>query len=97
VRAAIDVHLDLRHAYGAVRFRDVLDGEKVGSEFAQDPNGDDLDVVIEHADAGDVVGVEVMGFDDVTLDAAVTIARGFGLAFPIETFRAAARERTVGE
>lgn len=91
----IDVQVDLAHGYGHVRFREPRDGESVGSSFVQDPNGDDLDVILERADNGDVIGIEVMNLADVTLAAAQTVAGTHDLAFPIETFHAALREASV--
>lgn len=89
------MQVDLAHGYGHVRFREPRDGESVGSSFVQDPNGDDLDVVLERAGNGDVIGIEVMNLADVTLTAARTVALTHGLAFPIETFHAALRESLI--
>lgn len=91
----IDVHLDLAHHYGCVRFGALRRGEIFGSSRLEDPAGDEIDVVLQRSSSGDVIGVEVLSLAEVTLAAAAIVAREHDLAFPIETFRMAIREVSV--
>jgi len=80
------VEVDLLSHYARVRFREVLQGEKIGSVLLEDPNGDDLDVVVERTPAGEIVGIEILGFDPRVIAAAESFACENGFMFPAQAF-----------
>jgi hypothetical protein len=82
----VSVNLNLRSCHAVVRFRQVSSDEKIGSELLSDPNGDDFDVAVERTPSGEIVGIELLGFDSRIVAAAETFAREHGFAFPAEAF-----------
>jgi hypothetical protein len=77
------VDIDLEHGVGYVRYRDLADGETLGSsqELAAG-SGLELEVVIDRDRAGAVVGIELTSLDATTIGNAQGFAESEGLVFP---------------
>jgi hypothetical protein len=82
VKNPVAVYVDLEHHLLSVRFRTLDEGEKVGDDFLRDPNGDELDVAIARTDAGEIIEIEVLGFDPRVIAVAKSFAEANGLIFP---------------
>ncbi len=86
MKKPVNVNFNLRSCHALVQFRNVSSDEKVGSELLIDPNGDDYNVAVERTSSGEIVGIELLGFDSRTVAAAAAFAHANGFAFPAEAF-----------
>ncbi len=75
----ISVSMNFADGVGYVAFRRLHEGERAhGSRIAQG-----ADVVADRDTSGAVVGIELLGLDTATLDAASAFALENGLEFPL--------------
>ncbi len=82
MRQPIAVSLEIAYGVGYIRYGERAEGERLsGGMPLQDPNGDDLDVVVDY-DAEGIYGIELLGCDSSTVELARTVANRAGLAFP---------------
>ena len=79
MNSPIEVKVDLEANASYVRYRRLLPGEHVASSVEVDGDG----AVVADVDAdGGLIGIEVLGFDSETLDAAQSYARERLVRFP---------------
>lgn len=83
MRYPIAVSLELEYDVGYIRYGELTEGERLtgGGMRLEDPNGDELDVVVDYHPGG-IFGIELLGFDPRIIDLARTVANRAGLAFP---------------
>ena len=83
--APTKVRIDTEVTAAYVAYREVAPGESIRNQRLSD------EVIVDYNANGDILGLELLGFDDAALDIARNFAAAHGMEFPADAFSSAAR------